>query len=306
MRRRALLLGLSAAACGPRAVPPLPPAPVITSAAELIPADLDVVVRLDMARVKGALGDLALTAIANQALARDSAGRDPDELLITSLLAANVVYLAYRPSPSWTPLDRVLALQGRFEQLVRPPSGFSGATDLGRDVRYWDAKAPASRGGVARVYTFGERLRVFVSEAELDAVERTLDGLGSSRRLQPPEEGTLSLAARPRLLGRLAGNGTLRELLEDAKSLSAVAELESDGVLLKMELLLSGAPQAEQLASAGKLVLTRALGDAVLDVTVRAESERVVLTARLTRAQLAPVFACVWGDGAGSASGCPW
>lgn len=306
MRRRALLLGLSAAACGPKAVPPLPPAPAITAAAELIPADLDVVVRLDMARVKGALGDLALTALADQVLARDG-GRDSDELLISSLLAADVVYLAYRPSPLWTPLDRVLALQGRFEQLVRPPSGFSAATDLGRDIRYWDAKArPTARGGVARIYAFGARLRVFVSEAELDAVERTLDGLGSSRRLQPPEEGTLSLAARPRLLGRLVGNGLLRELLEDAKALHAVAELESDMVLLKVELLLSGAPQAEQLASAGKLALSRALGDRVLDVTLRAESERVVLTARLTRAQLAPVFACVWGDGASSPSGCPW
>lgn len=306
MRRRALLLGLSAVACGPSQRSPLPPAPAVTSASELLPADLDVVVRLDMARVKGALGELALTAIANQALARDSPGKDPDELLITSLLGADVVYLAYRPSPSWTPLDRVLALQGRFEQLVRPPSGFSGATDLGRDMRYWDAKAPAARGGVARIYSFGERVRVFVSEAELDAVERTLDGLGSSRRLQPPEEGMLSLAARPRLLGRLAGNGTLRELLDEAKSLTAVAELESDGARLKLELLLSGAPQAEQLASAGKLALSRALGDAVLDLTLRAESERVVLTARLTRAQLAPVFACVWGDGASSESGCPW
>lgn len=262
--------------------------------------------RLDIARVKGALGDLALTAIADQALARDSAGQEPNELLITSLLAAEVVYLAYRPSSSWTPLDRVLALQGRFEQLVRPPNAFSGATDLGRDARYWDAKAPASRGGVARMYSFGERVRAFVSEAELDSVERTLEGLGSSRRLQPPEEGMLSVAARPRLLGRLAGNGTLRELVEDAKSLTAMVELESDGARLKLELLLSGAPQAEQLASAGKLALSRALGDLVLDVTVRAESERVVLSARLTRAQLAPVFACFWGEAATSASKCPW
>jgi hypothetical protein len=310
MRRRGLLLGLSAAACGPKERPPLPPAPAIASAAELIPADLDVVIRLDLARVKAALGDLALTALAHQVLASGGAGQDPDELLVSSLLGADQVYLAYRPSPLWAPLDRVLALQGRFEQLARPPNGFSGATDLGRDLRYWDAKvAPTARGGVARIYALGERVRAFVSEAELDAVERTLDGLGSPRRLEPPEEGTLSLAARPSLLGRLAGNGLLRELMADAKALNAVAELESDGVRLKLELLLSGAPQAEQLASAGKLALSRALGDAVLDVTLRAESERVVLSARLTRAQLAPVLACVWGGGpssAASATGCPW
>jgi hypothetical protein len=306
MQRRALLFGLSAVACGPKAAPALPTAPAVTSAVELIPPDLDVVVRLDLARVKAALGATALTALARQVLAQDSGGQEPDELVVASLLAAEQVYLGYRPSPLWAPLDRVLALQGHFEQLVRPPTDFSGATDLGRDLRYWDRRsAPTSRGGVARVYALGDRVRAFVSEAELDSVERTLDGLGSARRLEPPEEGTLSLAARPALLGRLAGHGTLRELLEDAKALRAVADLESDSVRLKLELLLSGAEQAQQLASAGKLVLARAMGDAVLDVTLGAESDRVVLAARLTRAQLGPILACV-GGGAASAVACPW
>jgi hypothetical protein len=306
MQRRALLLALSVVACGPRAAPALPAAPTITSAVELIPPDLDVVVRLDLARVKAALGVPALTALSREVLAHDSAGQEPDELVIASLLAAERVYLGYRPSSLGAPLDRVLALQGHFEQLVRPPTGFSGATDLGRDLRHWDRRAaPSSRGGVARVYAWGDRVRAFVSEAEIDAVERTLTGLGSTRRLEPPEEGTLSLAARPGLLGRLAGRGTLRELLEEASALRAVADLESDGVRLKLELLLSGAEQARQLASAGQLVLARATGDAVLDVTLGAESDRVVLSARLTRAQLAPLLACV-GSEAASALACPW
>ena len=310
MRRRALLLGLSAVACGPKALPALPPSPAITSAVELIPPDLDVVVRLDLARVKAALGGMALTQLSRQVLAHDNGGQEPDELLITSLLAADQVYLGYRPGALLAPLDRVLALQGHFEQLLRPPPGFSGATDLGRDLRYWDRTVvPTSRGGVARVYALGERVRAFVSEAELDAVERALDGQGSARRLEPAEEGTLSLAARPRLLGRLVGNGTLRELLEGAKALHAVLDLASDGVRLKLELLLSGSEQAQQLVSAGRLALARTLGDAALDVTLSADSERVLLVARLTRAQLAPVLSCFWGGpagAAGSANACPW
>jgi hypothetical protein len=306
MRRRALLLGLSAVACGPKAAPALPPAPTITSAVELIPPDLDVVVRLDLARVKAVLGATAITALSRQVLAHDRGGAEPDELVVASLLAAEQVYLGYRPSPLGAPLDRVLALQGHFEPLARALTGFSSATDVGRDLRYWDrSAAPTSRGGVARVYAWGDRVRAFVSEAELDAVERTLSGLGAERRLEPPEEGTLSLAARPRLLGRLAGQGALRELLEDAKALRAVADLESDGVRLELELLLSGAEQARRLASAGKQVLARAMGDAALDVTLGAESDRVVLSARLTRAQLAPLLACV-GGGTASALACPW
>jgi hypothetical protein len=306
MQRRALLWGLSAIACGPKAAPALPSAPVVTSAIDFIPPDLDVVVRLDLARLKAALGVTALTALSREVLAHDRGGQEPDELVVASLLAAEQVYLGYRPSSLGAPLDRVLALQGHFDQLLRPPTGFSGVTDLGRDLRHWDRRsAPSSRGGVARVYVLGDRVRAFVSEAELDALERALTGLGSGRRLEPPEEGTLSLAARPALLGRLSGQGTLRDLLEDAKALRAVADLEADGMRLKCELLLAGAEQAQQLASAGKLVLSRAMGGAALDVTLGAESDRVVLSARLTRAQLAPLLACV-GGGAASALACPW
>ncbi len=305
MLRRALLLGLSAVACGPKPLPPLPPAPSVVGAIDLIPPDLDVVVRLDLARVKAALGATVLATLAHQVLTQGSGGQEPDDLVVASLMAAEQVYLAYRPSPLWTPLDRVLALQGHFEQLVQPPQGFSGATDLGGDLRYWDNKSTPPRAGVSRVYALGQRVRGFVSEAEIDAVERALAGFASPRRLEPPEEGTLSLAARPRLLGRLAGSGTLRELLEDAKALHAVADLESDGVRLKLELLMAGAEQAEQLAGAGKLVLSRALGDAALHVELAAESDRVVLSAQLSRAELAPVLAC-WWSAQGSARRCPW
>ncbi|HEX2870953.1 MAG TPA: hypothetical protein VHP33_06850 [Polyangiaceae bacterium] len=310
MQRRALLLGLGVVACGPKPRPALPPAPSISSAAELIPPDLDVVVRLDLARVKATLGGAALTAVSREVLARDherDQHQEPDELLIASLLGAEQVYLGYRPSRLWAPLDRVLALQGHFEQLVRPPVGFSRPTDLGRDLRYWDAQVPPkARGGVARVYALGDRVRAFVSEAEIDAVERLLAGQASPRRLEPPEEGTLSLAARPQLLGRLVGNGTLRELVEGAQALLAVVELESDGVRLKLELALSGADEARQLANAGQLVLSRALGDAKLNVTLRADAQRVLLNAQLSRAELAPLLACVWAAPAGSAAGCPW
>jgi hypothetical protein len=307
MLRRALLFGFAAlgAACGSKPLPPPPAAPRVTSAVELIPADLDIVLRLDLGRVKAALGAAALSALAGELLARGKAEQGPDDLELSSLLEAEQVYLGYRPSPLWAPLDRVLALQGSFTQLMHPPAGFSGATDLGGDVRYWDAKTPPARGGVARIYAMSQRLRAFVSEAEIDAVERALLGLPSRPRLEPPEEGTLSLAARPALLGVLAGHGTLRELLESAKALHAVADLESDGVRLKAELLLESADQAEQLASAAKLVLARAGGDSAVRAELRADADRVQLSAQLSRAQLLPLLGCL-GFQLGGERGCPW
>lgn len=306
MQRRALLSLLAlAAACGPKPLPALPPAPRASVPADLIPPDLDVVVRLDLGRVKSALGATAVSALGGEVLARGAPKQAADELLIASLLEADVVYLGYRPSGSGLPLDRVLVLQGRFTQLMRPPAGFSGATDLGADVRYWDVTTPAPREGVARIYAVGDRLRAFASEAELDAVERQLQIGSGEQRLEAPAEGTLSLAARPALLAGVAGNGLLRRLLEGSKRLTAVADLESDGVHLKAELVLENAEQAADLASAGKLVLLRLLGERADQLELRSDAERVLMSVRLTRAELAPTLGCLQGAEAGG-SGCPW
>jgi hypothetical protein len=303
MQRRALLLGLSVlGACGPKRLTVPPPAPTVTSAGEMIPPDLDVVVRLDWGRMKGALGSLALSALSREVLAQSGAGQETDEVVVSSLLASEQVYLGYRPSPLLMPLDRVLAVQGRFEPLPRAPAGFSGAVDLGGDFRYWDRKpgGALSRGSVARIYAYRDRVRAFVSEAELDSVERVLTGQGSERRLVPPEEGTLSLAARTWLLARLTGRGSLREMLDDAKTLMVVAELESDGVRLELELVLANADRAQSLASAGQQVLAERLGGSV---ALRAEGERVVLSATLSRAQLWPALLCLRNPGD---PGCAW
>ncbi|HKY37551.1 MAG TPA: hypothetical protein VJN18_16530 [Polyangiaceae bacterium] len=306
MQRRALLLGLSAlSACGPKQLAAPPPAPSVTSASELIPADLDVVVRLDWRRMKDALGPIALSALSREVLAQSGSGQEAGELVVASLLAADQVYLGYRPSPLLMPLDRVLAVQGHFEPVTRAPTGFSGAVDLGGDFRYWDRKPGSAieRGSVARIYAYRDRVRAFVSEAELDAVERVLSGQGGDRRLTPPEEGTLSLSARTWLLARLSGRGELREMLDDAKTLSVVADLESDGVRVEVELTLANPDRAQNLAKAGQQVLSR-LGERWGGAaTLRAVGDRVVLSATLSRAQLAAALLCLHHP---SAPGCAW
>lgn len=306
MQRRALLAIASALlACGPKPLAAPPSAPAVTTASDLLPADLDVVARFDLGQVKAALGATALSALSREVLAATSAAEHTDQLLLDSLLAADVVYLAYRPSPLLAPLDRVLALQGRFEQLSRPPLGFSGAVDLGGDVRYFERSSAAqlARGAVARIYTASTRVRAFVSEAEIDSVERVLATGASERRLSPPEQGTLSLAARPWLLARFAGGGALRELLDSAQALHAVAELESDGVRFKLELELEKPEQADALVGAARQALQRLGGALAAAAELRAEGDRVVLSARLERAQLLPLLGCLRS---GSGSGCAW
>jgi hypothetical protein len=307
MQRRGLLLALSAlgVACGPKPLSAPPSAPAVVSAADLIPADLDVVVRFDLGRVKAALGATVLAALSREVLSAAGGSEHSDALVLESLLSADMVFLGYRPSPILAPLDRVLALQGSFEQLARPPLGFANAVDLGGDVRYFDRRSSTSlaRGAVARIYSASTRVRAFVSEAEIDAVERVLATGGAERQLSPPEEGTLSLAARPWLVTRFGGRGALRDLLDSARALHAVADLESDGVRLELALELAKPEQAEALAAAARPVLQRLGGALAARGELKAEGTRLVLEARLERAQLLPLLGCLRG---GSGSDCAW
>lgn len=290
MRRRQLLVAsLLAAACGPKPVLAPPPAPRVAGATDFIPPDLDVVVRLDLARMRAALGAITPELLSREVLSRAAGGirEEPDELIVTSLLEAELVYLAYRPSAQLLPLDRVLVLQGRFAPLTKAPPGFSGVTDLGADIRHWDRKGvQPARSSTARLYAAGDRVRAFVSEAELDAVERLLDGKSGAVRLAAPEEGALSLATRPRLLGKLVG-GTLRELLEDSRKLELVVDLESDVAVLRASLETASPDDARQLANAGQRVLADALGERARRAELRAADARVSLKLRLSRAELA-------------------
>jgi hypothetical protein len=293
MRRRHVLVGLLAlGGCAPQRLPAPPAAPRVVSAAELVPADLDVVARIDLSRMRAALGSLTEQLLSRDVLSRASAdGKEPDELVVRSLLEADVAYLGYRPSPLLLPLDRVLALQGRFTPITRAPAGFSPDVDVGADVRYWDRRATEGlpRSDTARLYAVGNRVRAFVSEAELDSVERALDGLSEPRPLVAPEEGTLSLAARPRLLTRFV-SGTLRELLSDSKALQVVVDLESDDATLRASLETASAEHAAGLAKAAEVVVSSVLGDRATRARVVATESRVTLSLRLSRAELAALL----------------
>jgi hypothetical protein len=69
-----------------------------------------------------------------------------------------------------------------------------------------------------------------------------------------------------------------------------VADLESDGARLKAELVLESPDQAADLVSAGRLVLDKLLGDHASKLELRADAERVLLDARMSRSELVALF----------------
>lgn len=188
------------------APPVLPAPPARRVPADLIPGDLDVVVRVDLGAVRDSLGAAAVTE-----LRRRSVGAQADEWGTSRLLTgvatrATTAWFAFRPGSNPPVLDHVLVLRGHFEGLDPStdggPARWSAAHDIGDGWRYHEAPARVARLTPARIYLRDSTVVVLVTTAELDAVERTLgSGAMADPRfapLLPPTHGTLAVIARSR------------------------------------------------------------------------------------------------------------
>src|SRR6185503_14797055 len=154
---------LLAAACSRPPAPP-PAAPATTRPADAIPADLDVVVRVDLARIRGALGPTLYAAL------RDAAARSGDPVTSSALEHADAVWIGLRPGSDAEHSDDVVVLSGNFADLdPRALGHFGPAMDLGAGWRRWDlAEKPRARLLPARLYARRSELLVAASTAEID------------------------------------------------------------------------------------------------------------------------------------------
>jgi len=253
---RALSL-LLVTACSAHHIGPPPDAPRITRPLSAMPADLDVVLRIDLKRIRETLGAPAMAAISEQALhglhGTDSA---TDELRLKLLAETDTLYLGLRPGASLDVADSVFVMVGKFPgfdpEHAQSSPRFAGPVDLGGDLRRFDRASPPARGAPARFYAHSDDLVVSVSEAEVDSVERTLEQGRGMPALEPLEKGVLSAVARPRALpsGLFAGSHTLQELAERARRLELDADLTSAGVDASLALKLEDPSAAEQVSHA--------------------------------------------------------
>ncbi|MEO8901628.1 MAG: hypothetical protein ABI488_07680 [Polyangiaceae bacterium] len=222
-----------------------------------MPADLDVVLRVDLKRIRDTLGGPALAALSEQAL-HGQRGEDhaTDELLLKTLAQTDTLYVGLRPSAAYGAADNVFVLAGHFPgfdpERAQSSPRFSHALDLGADLRRYDRPAPKSRSAPARFYARGEDLIVSLSEAEIDSVERTLEQGRGRPSLEPAEKGALSAIARPRFLPRelFAGSHMLRELAQDASRVELNADLTSAGVDASLALKFDDPSAADQVGHA--------------------------------------------------------
>lgn len=253
----AALLALTACGCASRTIGPPPDAPRVTRPLDAMPADLDLVLRLDLQKIRATLGATAMSAIGEQAVASlRGSDRATDQLLLGALATTDTLWLGLRPTRSVNGADNVFVLSGKFTGFdphkAESTPRFRPALDLGGDLRRYDRDKPGARSAPARIYVRGDDLVVSLSEAEIDSVERRLEEENGMPPLEPAEKGVLSAVARPRVLpaSLFVGSAALRRLANHAEQLELNADLTGAGVDATLSLRFEDESQAEQVAGA--------------------------------------------------------
>ncbi|MEB2313720.1 MAG: hypothetical protein OZ921_09820 [Sorangiineae bacterium] len=298
MRRvRALAaLALALAACGPTRIPP-PAAPATTPARpeDAIPGDLDVVVRVDLRRMRAALGEAVLAG-----LARGARGDGDARLLDRALERTDTAWFAFRPALTLETLDSVVVLEGKFADLEPRALGAWGPpAELGAGWRVYERKGAARRPEPVRLYARTDALLVLVSTAEIDAVTRSLEEAAGDPHPEPPARGVVSLAARVPALAALIAERSPKaaRLLRSARTLSASVRFDESGLSAELAFVFDEAETARRVAAAATL-LARAVaeqggreGAMAERCRVEAVGESMVVRLRLSPEELGALVA---------------
>jgi hypothetical protein len=312
VRRLGLYVSCLFLGCGAQAIGPPPNAPSLRSPLTAMPPDLDLVLRLDLSRIRDTLGAPAMASLAEQAVrALHGADQATDALVLGALGESDTLWLGLRPGAAPSAADTVMVMVGRFPDFdphrAESSPRFESGIDLGGDVRRYDRAAPAQRSAPARFYTRGQELVVSVSQAELDSVERAIELGRAAPPLEPAEKGVLSAAARGTALDAAPFRElpAVRDLARHARRCDLTADLTSVGLDAALSLQLEDASVAEQVADALRKIgqdLASApgrLATLVARVTVSTSAEYVTLRLSLDLRELSEIVNC-------RAQACAW
>jgi hypothetical protein len=255
------LLGVVLAAlgsgCHAQRIPPPPDAPSVTRPQDALPADLDLVIRLDLRRIRDTLGDPAMTALGKQAVqSLSGVDQGTDALLLTALARTDTLWLGLRPTQSLRAVDSVWVMSGHFSDFdphrAKSTPRFQLPVELGGNLRRYERVQAPTRSAPARIYTYGDDLVVSLSEAEIDSVERSFEQRRGAPALEPAEQGVLSAVARPRYLPAefFANSDTLRKVAQRAARLELKADLTGAGLDATLALKFEDPATAERVGQA--------------------------------------------------------
>jgi hypothetical protein len=210
-----MLLVAALASCRQVPVPPSEPRldPLRVTPPELLPEDLDFVVRIDAARVR----ENPMLAGAARELAKTS-GSEMFDSVKSAFEDATAIWIGTRWMSDGFHGDGVLAIE-------RTPGTDPQSTVPQRDITVIERPARA-RGDAALEIVLRGRGLVLATSAEADAVLRVMRSVPDRSRLDPPAQGLVSFAGRMRPSTPIAvvAQSTLRELTEGLVSYAGTIE----------------------------------------------------------------------------------
>lgn len=299
MKRLVLVLAaVLALGCAAPRIPPPPPGPAALDRPETaIPSELDVVVRVDLGKVRAALGESTLLRLRQRAAERMGGQPEHERMIGDLLLASDTVLIAFRPSTQARQLDSVLVFRGRMHSFA-PQSyaiqpAFGGPMDLGRDLRRHDRKSQV-RSQPARVYLASTDTVVLVSEAALDSVERRLERGELDPHLEAPAKGLLAVAARGAALSTWVEDRSVRVagLLSRADEVLGHADIDAQEVRVEISMKMEDPERARLFADALREIteamtqLSERLEPLRRGLRVRSVAQQVVVTLRMPLEEL--------------------
>jgi hypothetical protein len=193
---------------------------------EIFPADLDLVVRVDLARMRAGMGPAASDDLTKRALA--GAG-EPE--IASALACAEVVWIAARVAEIESG-DRVVVVEGKACMPDLARSRWEKVRSANKRVLIFDRKGEAPRAGTARILNLGDHGAAFVSPVELDSVKRVLDAGPDPRRGNPTAEGVVSVDLRARPLSPALAKRypSIAAVLAGIERVRGSATLSDDGL----------------------------------------------------------------------------
>lgn len=222
-----------------------------------LPGDLDVALRIDLEKIRSSLPLSVSEELLK--LAETGGGNSTEEILASALARGRRVWLAFRPGERSLVADFVVIVEGDFSRipLEHLHRAFSPARDIGAGVLLFEGRERGARSTVSRLYSLRDELWIFATEAELDAIERTVEQGVSGEGLHPDERGLASLELRVQpLLPRLKStSGKALAFFQSVELLRASVDLKAEQLRAHAELRFTSEESAQDSVAAFDLLL---------------------------------------------------
>lgn len=207
---------------------------------EVIPADLDTVVRVDIDRLRKALG-----ADFEQQLAR----RFLDDPIAARAVAKSRALTVAVRAAELEAGDRVLVVEGDPDLLHLERDGFTPRPSANDKVRVLLRDVPVSRYETQLAVVLDERAVALVTPIEVDAVLRVLRDGSDALRGQPIAEGIVSADVRPRRMPPSLERKypSLARLVSQVQRIRLSLNVSDDSLLLAGEIIARSDASADKV-----------------------------------------------------------